>query len=119
MPLEFNTFWTLNLTSGQLNSVATDFGVTHTPVIFSTPNQNYAMGAYLARAPLENVRYLRQNFTANDSNKWSILWNVNAVMPPGTTHSFESLICVGTLQQVQTCMLSLSKLTGYVDGYVY
>ncbi len=47
MPENFNQFWTLNLTTSALLPIDAGPGETPEPVIIATPDQNYAMGAFL------------------------------------------------------------------------
>ena len=51
MPENFNQFWTLNLTTGALLLINAGPGETPEPVIIATPDQNYAMGAFLGTFP--------------------------------------------------------------------
>jgi len=114
MPENFNQFWTLHLANGFLNHTDEGPGETPDPVIISTPDQNYAMGAFLVSAPATYVHYARFNFPAAGTSKWSVVWRHWANMPPGTLFGFETAICVGSLQQVKTCMLTVAQKAGYV-----
>jgi hypothetical protein len=118
MPENFNSFWLINLANGQLSQVNTGPAETLTPVIIATPDQQYAMGAYLASAMRPYVHYARFNFPNSyapaATSKWSVVWRDYYGIAPGTTVSFETIICIGSLQQVQTCMVQMASKTGYV-----
>lgn len=114
MPETFSSFWTLNLANGQLAAIDQGPGETPDPVIISTPDQTHAMGAYLAGAPTDYVHYARFNFPAQGTSKWSVVWRISSNINAGTVFSFETMICVGSLAEVQSCMITLSQKTGYI-----
>jgi len=116
----FNTFWTINLQNGTLTQVNAGPAETLDPVIISTPDRQYAMGAYIAIAPSVYAHYARFNFpnpnTAWATSKWSNVWRGTMNFTPGQVLSFESIICVGNLGTVQSCMTTMASKTGWVHG---
>jgi len=117
MPSQFSSFWLINLDNGQLQPVNQGPAETTQPVIIGTPDEKFAMGAYLAAAPVAYAHYARFYFPGSDpyaTSKWSIVWRTWNGVTPGQNLSFSSTICVGNLTNVQTCMVQAAQKTGYV-----
>jgi len=118
MPEDFDTFWNINLINGQI--VQTNQGPGEDkdfPVIIATQDQRFAMGAFLLGAPSSYVHYVRYYFPygpAQGTSKWSVVWRGLDGVSAGQTISFDTVICVGTLQMVQSCMFSVARSRGYI-----
>lgn len=112
MPPSFNTFFIINLDSGQLMRVGPNTAETTEPVIISTADGTHAMGAYLARAPQSTYAHYARFYFAGYTAKWSVVyrqWGAGV-----GTLSFQSIICVGSLAEVQGCMVNVARQSGYI-----
>jgi len=112
MPVDYNTYYTINTTSGAVNPVDNSFGEVPLPLIFSTATGDYAMGA-LGYNPgagwsLSYAKFYFPNLSGptDDTSKWSVVYRYGAIRA-GTTLSFKTNICVGTRDTVINCMRSL------------
>jgi len=117
LPDSFSSFWLIDLTSGQLTPTSAGPGETADPVIIGTPTGSYAMGAYLASANVPYVKYARFFFPGPEpygTSKWSVVWRTWSGVTPGMTLSFASYICLGTLAEVQSCMVQAAHNSGFV-----
>jgi hypothetical protein len=107
MPSKFSKFWTYNPITGNLNSLSHEMGEQPIPIIFSTQDEQYAMGIYSPDLPQSNfptAGYGRFDFSSQGTTKW------NAVFRTGNTpignYSFRTYTIVGSLSQVKQAMQS-------------
>jgi len=118
MPVDFDTFWNINMSNGQIRSTTQGPGEDKDdPVIISTQDQRFAMGAFLVGAPTSYVHYARFYFPlgpAAGTSKWSVVWRGLNGVAAGQTISFETIVCLGNLQTVQSCMFSVAQKRGYI-----
>lgn len=74
--------------------------------------------AYLVSAPVQYASYARFYFPNSyypaGTSKWSNVWRTTQGVNPGQDIGFASVICIGSVQQVQGCMYALAQKTGYV-----
>jgi len=116
----FSSFWTISLATGRLTAVSGGPAETTDPVIIGSPNGAYAMGAYIASCNNEQyAHYARFDFPSPDgawaTSKWSNVWRGYEGIEPGTVVAFESILCVGSLADVQSCMVQMAQKTGYIN----
>jgi len=107
MPKDFSQFWTFDVKHGATMAIPLNDnpGEQSIPVIFSTVDQQYAMGIYSPDTPqpaYPDAGYGRWRFT--DTVKWNNVYRINN--PVGTYH-FKSYVVVGTLVEVMTSMKQL------------
>eukprot|EP00762_Andalucia_godoyi_P007838 ANDGO_01761.mRNA.1 hypothetical protein ACA1_134270 len=81
------------------------------PVILSTQDDTYAMGA-MSRFPV--VGYAYYDFSGltpyqQSTTKWSIVRIWNGPIAEGTVMDIDSFMCVGTTQEVASCMTAIHK----------
>lgn len=111
MPPDFDKFWTLDPVTSKLSPLSTGPGEQKLPVIFSTPDSQYAMGIYCPQkaAPGEKgPTYGRWLFKHEKVVKWNCVFR--RIDPQGISpgnYSFRMFVIVGTLEQVQATMLKL------------
>ncbi len=127
---EFNQYWFFDPSSGELSaaeSAGDSFpfsfvSASGLPPILSTPDGEYAMGAYTTEQVTQySILGYENPDSANSTNKWSIGRVEQPLMPQ--VYTYESFVIVGTLAQVQDSMRQLYELRpsdlttpyGYVD----
>jgi len=119
MPIAFDTFFNIDLSTGVLTQTDGGPGETPDPVIISTGDGTAAMGSFLQSAFSPYASYARFTFPglgAGSTSKWSNVWRTNT--PPPTTEpiAFVSVICIGSLQEVQQCMFGIASSQGFVQS---
>lgn len=110
MPPEFSKFWTFDVksedTKGSRLMVLSDGpGEQNLPIIFSTPDEGWAMGIYSPDSPQstwKTVGYGRFRF--HDTVKWN---NVFRIADPSGVYRFRSYVIVGSLENVKVWMQQL------------
>ncbi len=105
MPPDFSVFWTYNPASQQLTSLSDGPGEQELPIIFSTTDNNYAMGIYSPDLPdpqWAGAGYGRFRF--GDCTKWNCVFRENNVT---ATYKFRSYVFVGSLTNVTVSMTQL------------
>ncbi len=106
MPSIFSQFYTYNPANQQLTPLSDGPGEQSLPVIFSTPNQLYAMGIYSPDLPQPNWNWVGYGrFRFPDCVKWNCVFREAPVYPG--TYSYRSFVIVGSLQNVQESMNQL------------
>ena len=104
MPKEFSEFWRVSTTSRELQRLDDGPGEQPDPVILSTRDGQFAMGAISAGHPdwIEpSAGYGRFRFPTEKVVKWNVVYRyreVPAITKPKA--SFRVLVAVGTLEQV-------------------
>jgi len=105
MPPDFSVFWTYNPASQQLTSLSDGPGEQELPIVFSTTDNNYAMGIYSPDLPdpqWAGAGYGRFRF--GDCTKWNCVFRENNVTG---TYKFRSYVFVGSLTNVTVSMTQL------------
>lgn len=114
---EFNQFWFFDPSTGELQAAESTgesfpfsfVSASGLPPILSTPDGEYAMGAYTAEAVTQyTVLSYEVADPADSTNKWSI-GHVEQPLAP-QVYTYESFVIVGTLEQVQNSMRQLYEL---------
>ncbi len=106
MPTEFSVFWNYNPATQQLTSLSDGPGEQQIPIIFSTTDNNYAMGIYspdLPQSTFPSAGYGRFRFS--DCTKWNCVFRESPV--PSGTYKYRSYVMVGSLNNVETSMIQL------------
>jgi|GEM_PF-427955 len=106
MPTEFSVFWNYNPANQQLTSLSDGPGEQEIPVIFSTTDNNYAMGVYspdLPQSTFPSAGYGRFRF--GDCTKWNCVFRETSV--PSGTYKYRSYVIIGSLDNVETSMTQL------------
>lgn len=98
MPEEFSEFWRVSMASRELQRLDDGPGEQPDPVILSTRDRQFAMGAI---SPGIEPGYGRFRFPTEKVVKWNVVYRYNEV-PFITKYkvSFQVLVAVGTLEQV-------------------
>lgn len=114
MPSEFDTFWTYDLASGQLQSLDDGPGEQSLPVVFSTANGSHAMGVYSPDQPsagYEEAGYGRFRFTEEKVVKWNCVFRVRdpSGVAPGE-YAFRMFVVVGSLDDAKASLAALARL---------
>lgn len=110
MPGEFSSFWTYDVTNDVLSPLDDGPGEQHLPVVFSTPDEGWAMGVYSPNSPQPDwpsVGYGRFRFQSQGVVKWNNVFRFNN--PEGVYH-FRSYVIVGSLENVTTSMSQLHDI---------
>lgn len=117
MTHEFTEFWRFDPSTGELTKpeselLAEPWSFVHRssiPPIISTPDGEYAMGAYSAEeiAGYELLGYDVHN-PADRTNKWNVV--LREVPAPAGEYTYKSFAIVGTLAEVQVAMRELFLL---------
>jgi hypothetical protein len=117
MPADYSDFYTIDLQDGQLTAVDHGPAVESYPLVFSTPDGNYAMGAFIHSHPSTetSIVYGRWFFgdlghPSDNTSKWTMVFR-GGPYSQGTVLSFQSFICVGTLNDVSSCLVQLAQTT--------
>ncbi|MCK9611580.1 MAG: T9SS type A sorting domain-containing protein [Bacteroidales bacterium] len=106
MPPDMSVFWNYNPANQQLTSLSDDPVEQELPIIFSTVDQNYAMGIYTPDLPdnsFPNHGYGR--FRYPSCTKWNCVFRESPVT--AGTYKYRSYVIVGSLQNVQNSMTQL------------
>ncbi|HBX50877.1 MAG TPA: hypothetical protein DEH02_07400 [Bacteroidales bacterium] len=108
MPSEFSVFWTYDPASQQLTALSDGPGEQGLPVVFSTTDNNYAMGIYSPDLPDPQwigAGYGRFRFTSENCTKWNCVFRENST--PAGTYNYQCYVIVGSLANVTTSMTQL------------
>lgn len=111
MPSIFSNFYAFDPQRVALNGLAHTPGEQGLPIIFSTPDKNYAMGIYSPDHPqpgYAGLGYGCFDFTPVGTVKWNSVFHT-ASTPVGN-YSYRNYVIVGNLQQVIERMISVSNL---------
>ena len=101
MPEEFSEFWRVSTASRELHRLDDGPGEQPDPVILSTRDGQFAMGAISPGVEVGYVGYGRFRFSTEKVVKWNVVHRYNEI--PFITKSkasFRVLVAVGTLEQV-------------------
>ena len=113
MTNEFTSYWTYDPKTNALNSfIPTAKGEQNLPLIFSTPDREYAMGIYcpgLPQEPWPDAGYGQFDYSSDDpvtgTNKWNC---VHRVAHPSNSHYvYTGYIAIGNLDSVQSSLHAL------------
>lgn len=114
---EFSDFFTWNPASGLLAALSDGPGEQPLPVIFSTPDRNFAIGVYvpdLPRAARSAAGYGRWRFNGNpqiagwNTVKWNAVFREKPA--PRGRYRYRCYVAVGALEDVQRTFGQLSRL---------
>ncbi len=110
MPAEFSVFWRFDRTKQKLVPLSDGPGESADPVVLSTPDGQFAMGAYSRYLPVpgfENLGYGRWRFGPEKVVKWNCVFRVNNPTP-GATYTYQHSLLVGDLRQVEATLIRLT-----------
>jgi hypothetical protein len=114
MPPGFNEFRTLDLRTQELRPISDGPGEQSLPLVFANESGSHAMGVFSPDQPsrgFENAGYGRFRFIKERVVKWNCVFRVRdraRVMP--SEYSFKVFVAIGSLEQVRSALVSLSKL---------
>lgn len=110
MTSEFSAFFTFDPKAGELAAISAGPGEEPVPLIFSTPDHNYAMGIYSPDQPqIAGIGYGRFNFASQGTMKWNCVYRTGAT--PAGDYSFNrNYLIVGTLADVVQGMTSVNQV---------
>lgn len=114
MPIAFRRFHALSLVDGNLSDLDDGPGEQQHPVIVSTADGKYAMGALAVAAPVgeswSGPTYGRFAFDAQKVTKWNVVSRLrDRHTVPAGDYSFQVLVVVGSLPEVHATLLKLSQ----------
>lgn len=113
MPPDFSQFWKYTLATRELKPLDDGPGEQETPIIFSTPNGEHAMGVYSPDQPsqgYEKAGYGRFRFKAEKVVKWNCVFRTREPKGvPAGKYSFRIFVAIGTLKDVQVMLDGLAK----------
>jgi hypothetical protein len=98
MPPEFSEFRILDAKTKELKPLSDGPGEQSHPIIFCTPDGNYAIGIYSSERQAKG--YGRWRFSAEKVVKWNCVFRVQHPKPGGK-FSFKHYVAVGTLDIVK------------------
>jgi hypothetical protein len=114
---EFNTFFQYNQNSQTLTQTNNlSDGEYNKPVVISTSDGQYAMGIYSPEIPKNQIwgqGYGQFQFPTQGTSKWNFVRRILNVQP-NTTYTFNSYICIGTLENVRYTLSQL--ISTYPNG---
>ena len=111
MTNDFTSYWKYNPQNDDLQPSGDRRGEQSSPLIFSTPDQQYAMGIYspgLPQSTFPNIGYGQFNFSgdpASGTNKWNCVYresNLNI-----GNYSYTCYIAIGSLNTVRAAIRKL------------
>jgi hypothetical protein len=109
MPEEFGTFWRFDPTDGTLSELDDGPGEQSLPIVFSTCDREYAMGAVSDGQPdgmLSQAGYGRFRFLVERVVKWNVVHRYRELPTiQKRRFSFRVLVFVGSLDQVRKSMI--------------
>ena len=112
MPPEFSKFWMFDPKTGKLAALDDGPGEQELPIIFSTPDGNFAMGIYSPDQPskgFEKAGYGRFRFKAEKVVKWNCVFRLrDGKGIAAGDYRFRNFVAVGTLEDVRTTMRELA-----------
>ena len=108
---DFNTFFHYNQNNQTLTQTNLLGNVaTKKPLIMSTSDGKYAMGIYSPDIknsdPIYNGYYEQYNFSSAYVSKWNFVKRISNIQP-NSTYTFNSYVCVGTLEDVRYTLSQL------------
>ena len=111
MPAEFEKFWTLDPKTGNLAPLDDGPGEQPQPVVFSTADEQFAMGVIAAEPPPPGSAgpgYGRFRFRAEKVVKWNCVYRVRdpACVRPGE-YTYRMYVAVGTREIVRATLAAL------------
>lgn len=113
MPPEFSKFWRVNLSSEELKPLDDGPGEQSDPVILSTMDHRFAMGAIAASKPdwIESKPgYGRFRFPAEKVVKWNVVYRYRESPKLSRTQAgFRVLVFVGSLDQVHKLIVQAAN----------
>lgn len=113
MPPEFSKFWRFDPKAAKLAVLDDGPGEQEFPVVFSTPNGQFAMGIYSPDQPamgFEKAGYGRFRFKAEKVVKWNCVFRLrDAKGIAAGDYRFRNFVAVGTLEDVRTTMSELAQ----------
>ena len=116
MPPAFSEFWTFDPATRKLVKLSDGPGEQRYPVIFSTPDRQYAMGVWSPAQPskgFNNVGYGRFRFKPEKVVKWNCVFRIRQLKPIRTgDHVFKCYVIVGSLKNVTSTMDQLRRRFG-------
>ncbi len=112
MTNDFTAYWTYNPATNALNSISNrPAGEQPLPLIFSTPDKQYAMGVYsrdLPQSTFSDAGYGRFDFSGDPNwgtNKWNCVYRI--FNPAAGSHTFTCYFAVGSLETVRSSLQQL------------
>jgi hypothetical protein len=112
MPPDFSNFWIYDPVSEKLNAVEGELKYQRRPIVFSTPDGQFAMGLY-APPQVSNAIYSGQRFLdhsmASPTVKWNIFFTKDVVL--AGEHNYTSYIVIGTLDDVKFGLRKLYQIS--------
>lgn len=113
MPPEFDHFWTLDTATGGITAVDHGPAETPLPLIFSTPDGHYAMGAY-SPGPAkprdgQGPTYTRWSFKDARVVKWNCVYRLKNPKGLAGDYKYQVYVAIGTLEDVRKALATLSN----------
>lgn len=108
MPIEFTKFWTLDVKTGDLAPLTDGPGEQPKPVILSTENGLWAMGAWSPEATEKG--YGRWRFPEAKVVKWNVVFRTedrNGIA--AKNYTYRTFVAVGSLQNVRDTLFGLAN----------
>lgn len=117
MPMEFGSFYGLNIHDKTLISVPSGDGEQALPLIFSSSDGEYAMGIYCANSAvgkeMMELRYGRWRFPSDDVGNATVKWNcVHREAHVEGEYTFRAYVALGTLREVADTLSALGSRSG-------
>ena len=111
MPSDFDKFWVYDTKTGELHPLDDGPGEQALPIVFSTEDGAFAMGAYSpgVDAVHDEVgpRYGRFKFMLEQVVKWNCVYRIKNASGLGGDYRYEVLLAVGTLEDVKSTLAGL------------
>ena len=113
MPHEFSEFWRLPKGGDKLQPLDDGPGEQPDPVVFSTPDHQFAMGVYSPMQPsksFENLGYGRFRFPGEKVVKWNCVFRISdGAGIAAKNYTFTMYIAIGDLQDVSDALVTVRK----------
>lgn len=113
MPIEFSKFWTLDVRTGDVAPLSDGPGEQAKPVIFSTEDGRWAMGAWSPDQPakgFEGTGYGRWRFPTAKVVKWNVVFRTEDRNGIATkNYTYRTFVAVGTMQNVRDTLFGLAN----------